>query len=472
MSVCSFGTAIETAPQSGGTMTTAKLGRSMGVFSILLTGFMSASLALAQPPGPPPPFDAAARSAAVASTAAAFRSRYVSPEMGERAAVTIETALKNGSYDNLASPRAFADKLTADLRAVTNNDQHVQVLGVPPAGAQGPPVRSEGGVVRADRLAGNVGYLQIVSLGPAALFNPALDRAMAALKDTKALIVDARDLAGGTVPSVSYLVSYFIKSDKPVHLSDIVSRTPGTETYTTNEFWSVPTPFSYAGKVYVLTSHSTLSAGESFVYDLQALKLATVVGETTAGGANTAGVVPLGPGLALMLSGGRTQNAVTGTNWEGVGVKPEVSAPSADALKAALERIGQKPKATDIETLSESRVFAPRSTPQPGAEAAVRRMSEENARGEPNYDLLTPEMAQVTRAQIEGLKKTFANFGELKSVKFVEVDPQGSDTYEVAYANATILWTILLAPDGKTAGAGLRPAPPQQPTAADQSSQR
>jgi hypothetical protein len=449
-------------------MATTKLGRSLGVVSLALAGLISGSSARAQPPGTPPPFDAAARSAAVASAAAAFRTRYVSPEMGERAAAAIEAALKNGSYDDLAQPQAFADKLTADLRAVTNNDQHIQVLGggPPPGAAQGPPVRSEGGVVRADRLAGNVGYLLVMSLGPQPLFNPALDRSMAALKDTKALIVDARDLAGGTVPSVSYLVSYFIKSDKPVHLSDIVSRTPNTETYTTNELWSVPTPFSYAGEVYVLTSHRTLSAGEMFAYDLQALKLATIVGETTAGAANAAGVVPLGPGLALMLSGGRTQNAVTGTNWEGVGVKPEVAAPSADALKVALEQAGQKPRATDIETLSQARLFAPRSTPQPGSEAAVRRLSDENARGEPNYDLMSPEMAQVTRAQLEGLKNMFSGFGAIKSVKFMEVDPQGADTYEVGYANATMLWTILLGPDGKTVMAGLRPAPPQPPAAA------
>jgi len=452
-------------------MATTKLGRSVGVVSLAVAGLISGSFARAQPPGPPPPFDAAARSAAVASAAAAFRSRYVSPELGERAAAAIETELKNGSYENLASPQAFADKLTADLRAVTNNDQHVQVLGGgPPPG--GPPVRSEGGVVRADRLAGNVGYLQVASLGPPPLFNPALDRAMAALKDTKALIVDARDLAGGTVPSVTYLVSYFIKSDKPVHLSDIVSRTPGTESYTTDEIWSVPTPFAYAGKAYVLTSRRTLSAGEMFAYDVQALKRATIVGETTAGAANAAAVVPLIPGLALMLSGGRTQNAITGTNWEGVGVKPEVAAPSADALKAALEHAGQKPRATDIETLSQARLFAPRSTPQPGTEAAVRRMSEENARGEPNYDLMSPEMAQATRAQLDGLKRAFSNFGELKTVKFIEVDPQGADTYEVEYANATTRWTILLGPDGKTVMAGVRPVPPRPPPQPDQSSQR
>jgi hypothetical protein len=287
---------------------------------------------------------------------------------------------------------------------------------------------------------------------------------MGSLKDTKALIVDARGAAGGIPVSVSYLVSYFLSSEKPVHISDIISRNPGTETFRTDEFWSLPTPFSYSGKpVYVLTSGRTLSAGEAFAYDLQAMKRATLVGETTSGAANAAGGAPLGPGLMLMLSGGRTENAITGTNWEGVGVKPDVTAPSADALKVALERLGRAPTASEIDALSEARLFTPRSTPQPGAEAAVRRMSEENARGEPNYDLMSPEMAQATRAQLDGLKKIFTDLGAIKSVKFVEVGPTGADTYEVECANGSVIWTILLGPDGKTVLAGLRPSsPPKQ----------
>jgi Peptidase family S41/N-terminal domain of Peptidase_S41 in eukaryotic IRBP len=445
-------------------MTTITLGRSVGAVSLALASLLVA-LAHAQP-GPLPPFDAAARSVAVTSAAAAFRSRYVSPEVGERAAAAIEAALKNGDYDNLAQPQAFAEKLTADLRAVTH-DLHVQVLGggPPPGAAQGPPPRTEGGVVRGDRLAGNVGYIEIVSLGPPALFNPALDRAMAALKDTTALIVDARDLAGGTGQSVTYLVSYFVRGGERVHLGDIELRNPDTETYRTEEIWSVPTPSSYSKPVYALTSGRTLSAGEGFVYDLQAMRRATVVGETTAGGAHTAAVLPLGPGLALMVAGGRQKNTITGTDWEGVGVKPDVAAPSADALKAALERLGQKPAAGEIDALSKARVFTPRSTAQPGGEAAVRRMSEENARGEPNYDLMSAEMAQATRTQIDGLKRLFSGFGPIKSVKFVEVGPQGVDTYEVEYANNTAMWQILLGPDGKTVMAGVRPAPPKPPVA-------
>ena len=247
-----------------------------------------------------------------------------------------------------------------------------------------------------------------------------------------------------------------------MHLYDIVSRNPDTETFRTEEFYSVPTPFSYSGKVVMLTSKSTLSAGESVVYNLQALKRATVVGETTAGGANAAGVVPLSAGLALMLSGGRQQNAITGTNWEGSGVKPDIVTPSADALRAALDNLGQKTAATTIDALSAERVFTPRSTPQPGAEAAVRRMSDENARGEPNYDLLSPEMAQATKPQIDTLKKFFSNLGALKSVKFLEVGPIGVDSYEAEYANGSVTWQILLTPDGKTAMAAVGPPPPKR----------
>ncbi|RPI60660.1 MAG: hypothetical protein EHM50_07020 [Lysobacterales bacterium] len=444
-------------------MKTVAFGRSAGVVSLAFASLLGGVVAHAQPGPPPSTLSADARRAAVASAATAFRTRYVSPEVGERAAAAIEQALANGEYDSLEAPQAFAAKLTADLRAVTA-DKHVEVFGGgPPAGAPAtPPPRSEGGVTRADRLAGNIGYLEIVALGPPALFNPAVDRAMAALKDTNALVVDARGAQGGIAVSVSYLVSYFLSGESPVHLRDIVARNPGTDTFNTNEFWSLPTPFSYEKPVYILTSVRTLSAGEGFAYDLQAQKRATLVGETTAGAANAAGMAPLGAGLAMMLSGARTRNAVTGTNWEGVGVKPDVATSSADALKVALERLGQSPAASEIDALSELRVFTPRSTAQPGAEAAVRRLSDENMRGEPNYDLMSPELGQATRNQLEGLKRLFTELGPIESVKFMEVGPQGADQYEVRYANGTAVWTILLDSAGRTVMAGVRRLPPGQ----------
>lgn len=441
-------------------MTTVAFGRSAGVVSLAFASFLSAVLAHAQPGPPPATLTADARRAAVDSAAAAFRTRYVSPQVGERAAAAIEKALGNGEYDSLEAPQDFAAKLTADLRAVTA-DKHVEVFsGAPAAASAAPAPRSEGGVTRADRLAGNIGYLEIVALGPPALFNPAVDRAMASLKDTNALIIDARNAEGGVAISVSYLVSYFLSGR--VHLRDIVARNPGTDTFNTNEFWSLPTPFSYGKPVHVLTSARTLSAGEGFVYDLQAQKRATVIGETTAGAANAAGMAPLGPGLAMMLSSARTRNAITGTNWEGVGVQPDVETSSASALRVSLERLGQAPAGNEINALSELRVFTPRSTAQPGGEAAVRRMSDENMRGEPNYDLMSPELGQAARNQLEGLKRLFTELGPIESVRFMEVGPQGADQYEARYANGVVVWTILLDADGKTATAGVRRLPPAQ----------
>jgi hypothetical protein len=137
-------------------------------------------------------------------------------------------------------------------------------------------------------------------------------------------------------------------------------------------------------------------------------------------------------------------------------------ATTADALKVALERAGRSPTASAIDALSETRVFTPRSTAQPGADAAVRRMSDELLRGEPNYDLLSPELGQATRTQLEGLKRTFTELGPIASVKFLEVGPQGADNYEAQYANGKVAWTILLGPDGKTVTAGVRRLPPGQ----------
>jgi hypothetical protein len=163
-----------------------------------------------------------------------------------------------------------------------------------------------------------------------------------------------------------------------------------------------------------------------------------------------------------MLSGARTENPITRTNWEGTGVKPDIEASSTDALKVALEQLGRSPAPNAVDAVSEARVFTPRSTAQPGADAAVRRMSDELARGEPNYDLLSPELGQATRAQLEGLKRMFTQMGPLQSVRFVEVGPQGADNYEAQYANGKVSWTILLGPDGKTVTAGVRSLPPGQ----------
>lgn len=94
--------------------------------------------------------------------------------------------------------------------------------------------------------------------------------------------------------------------------------------------------------VYVLTSARTFSGAEAFAYDLQATKRATIIGEVTGGGAHPTGPVRLDEHLVLMVPSSRPINAVTRADWEGIGVKPDVMVPGAQALDKAKELAADK----------------------------------------------------------------------------------------------------------------------------------
>ena len=89
----------------------------------------------------------------------------------------------------------------------------------------------------------------------------------------------------------------------------------------------------------MLTSAHTFSAAEAFAYDLQALRRATIVGETTGGGAHPASEGLLGDHFAISVPWGNSINPITGTNWEGVGVVPDIKVSADEALAAVLKLI-------------------------------------------------------------------------------------------------------------------------------------
>jgi hypothetical protein len=95
-------------------------------------------------------------------------------------------------------------------------------------------------------------------------------------------------------------------------------------------------------------------------------------------------------------------------------------------------------------------------TPQPGSEAAVRTLWSGIRARHPDYDKLAPAFAETTRAQLPDLAETFDRLGDLQSVTFERVAPNGADLYQVKFANGMQEWQILMADDGRIDSVGLR----------------
>ncbi|WP_424753622.1 S41 family peptidase [Methylobacterium sp.] len=268
--------------------------------------------------------------------AAELREGYVFPDLGKQAADAIQRDLDAHAYAKASDPGDFATQLTERLRSLTS-DNHVRVIHGDPFANRPKPLDMRGAGFQVKRLEGNVGYIHLASFVPSGDFKPAADKAMQDLSDTAALIVDMRDNGGGHPASVAYLVSFFLDPSQRVHINDLIWRNRGTTSFRTESFWSSPTRVSYLGKpVYVLVGPKTYSAGEEFAYDLQALKRATIVGEKTRGSANPGGLNELGSDFFVVVPTGRAENPITGGNWGGVGVRPNVSATSEVTQEAAL----------------------------------------------------------------------------------------------------------------------------------------
>lgn len=288
------------------------------------------------------------RKAMVRELADVVRKHYQDEATAVRLGDALLRNLDTGAYDDATIADAvFAERLTRDLRAVID-DKHMVVMSgmtgkeaditVDPAFA----VKLNYGVQAVRRLPGNVGLIE-VNFFPALKFgDPLLDRyaaAMALVKDTRALIVDVREHMGGDPATVAYFVSYFFERPSFV-VNRIRYRPERIDEFATT---AVPRGGRYGERrpMFVLTSANTFSGGEELAYDLQATRRARIVGEVTGGGANPNEAFELGDGFVAYVPNGAAINPITGTNWEGVGVAPDVKldlakAP-ADAQRMALE---------------------------------------------------------------------------------------------------------------------------------------
>jgi len=294
-----------------------------------------------------------------------LRANYVFPEVAEQAATAVEARLAAGEYDDL-DEITLTELVTSHLQEVCD-DKHLRVRlgGGPGPGGPGPgpgspagpgprpgpgpdepedhetkrlAMRKMGrldnfGIRRVERLDGNVGYLDLRRVAMAANAGPAVAAAMELVAGTYALIIDLRHNHGGSPEGVVFWCSYLF-TERPTHLNDIFHADTGE----TRQFWALPyVPGTrYVDRpVYVLTSSHTFSGGEDFCYTLQALGRAQVIGETTGGGAHPTRPFPISAAVHIAIPFARSVNPVTGTNWQGTGVVPDIAVPEAQAYDTA-----------------------------------------------------------------------------------------------------------------------------------------
>jgi hypothetical protein len=299
--------------------------------------------------------DAVQRKKVIDGVNALLKEYYVEPTTAQQMADAVNTHENKGEYDAISDGDAFAARLTKDLRDVSH-DRHLRVdfnpFKMPPRTKPTPEdearfhqqmEQNNCAFGKVEILPQNIGYVKFDGFMDASFCGPTVVATMGFVAHTDALIFDLRQNGGGQPAMVTLIASYLF--DKPTHLIDIYNRKEDS----TTQNWTLsylPGPRLTRQPVFVLTSKRTFSGAEEFAFDLKNQKRATIVGETTGGGAHPVSGHPVADYFMVGVPFAKSLDPVTKTNWEGSGVEPDVKVPAADALstaqKLAMEKIQAK----------------------------------------------------------------------------------------------------------------------------------
>ncbi|MFG3280383.1 S41 family peptidase [Streptomyces sp. NPDC048111] len=279
----------------------------------------------------------------IKETAGLLTDHYAFPDTAVQLADLLHRRLAEGAYDT-DDAAEFARRVTDDLQSA-NGDQHLSLKyhaePVPPKQGEAAleSIRRDfetslGGAPRVELLGGGVAVLELAPmLFPLDWTADALSAALGLVSRAQALIIDLRANRGGDPDTVAFVCSHLL--DERTHLNTMYWR----DGERSEQSWSQPhvpgARFGGSKPLYLLTSGQTFSAAEELAYDLQQLGRADIVGESTRGGAHPRQGWTVHPHLEASIPTGRAINPVSGTNWEGVGVQPDVPCTAADALDRA-----------------------------------------------------------------------------------------------------------------------------------------
>jgi hypothetical protein len=322
--------------------------------------FLSATLVSGQ--DPQPAVDGAEKTAVIDALCENLEHEYVFPDITGEYVRMLRDNLGSGRYDDIDQPRDFARTVTDDLMSV-HRDRHLTVWFNPDwvtNEREKQELDDDALMLQAWRdrtanygfeeikvLPGNIGYFKFNEFSYDQDAYEAAIGALSFLAGTDAVIVDLRSNGGGSPEMVQFLCSYFVDNPRK-HLNSFsyLDKEKLTQYWT---YTYVPGKRLDDVDLYILTSGRTFSAAEEFAYNLKNMKRALIIGETTGGGAHDNKWVILTDRFMMSLPFARAVNPITKTNWEEVGVQPDVEVAQENALGTALAIASRKLSEEEID---------------------------------------------------------------------------------------------------------------------------
>jgi hypothetical protein len=275
-----------------------------------------------------------------------FEAEYIDRDKAARAAAEIRRAAADGEYANLDG--AAACEAVTKVFFDVCQDKHLRLIW----SEEPEPLEEEdaeagaamfaqlcrehnNGVRKAEILEGGIGYLDLTLIPTAEIGGATITAAMQLVAGASALIIDLRGCIGGSTDGVQLWCSYLIRG------ADTLLTTSHSSVKGTRQYWSLghlDGPRLLDRPVYVLTGARTFSGGEDLAYTLQGLQRAFLIGATTRGGAHPTDWYQLTEHVTVTVPNCRSESPFTGTDWEGVGVVPEIAVPEDEALTVAVEQ--------------------------------------------------------------------------------------------------------------------------------------
>jgi retinol-binding protein 3 len=285
-----------------------------------------------------------------------LKENYIFPERISKIEAVIKEKLDNNLYAGFNTLFDFLEHLNADLET-SGNDKHLDIFygpkivlklkndTLPEQKKIAPPeyvkmLQYENFKLRkAERLDGNIGYFKLNGFIEPEYSKEAIVSAMNFLSNSSAVIIDLRENGGGSAETVHFLLNYFLPDSTKLGAFKRRINNEVVELWTTKDPLIKKVPENIP--VYILVSKNTSSAAESFAYGLQQFKRATIVGEQTHGEGNPGMRFVINEKLYMMIPTAVNVNAITGTNWEGVGVTPDIKINATDAFAKTIVEICQ-----------------------------------------------------------------------------------------------------------------------------------